>query len=58
MYEQGLIVAKKKNINPLQILIHLAGAYNSLGKKDKATQTIHKILEIDPSNIEAHSILS
>ena len=58
LYEQGLIVAKKKNANPLQILIHLAGAYNSLGKKDKATQTIHKILEIDPSNIEAHSILS
>lgn len=58
LYEQGLIVAKKKNINPLKILIHLAGAHQSLGKKDKVLQIIHEILEIDPSNIEAQPILS
>ena len=51
LYEQGLIVAKKKNINPLKILIHLAGAHQSLGKKDKVLQIIHEILKIDPSNI-------
>ena len=58
LYEQGLIVAKKNNINPLLILNHLATSYQSLNKKEEALNIIDEILKIDPNNVGANVILS
>jgi len=58
LYEQGLIVAKKKNSDPLKILIHLADAFQSLNKRDRVLQVINEIIKIDPNNVDAQSILS
>ena len=58
LYEQGLIVAKKNNINPLLILNHLATSYQSLNKKEEALNIVDEILKIDPNNVGANVILS
>jgi len=58
LYEQGLIVAKKKKLDPIKILIHLAGAFQSLNKRDKVLQIIDEIVKIDPNNVDAQIILS
>jgi tetratricopeptide (TPR) repeat protein len=58
LYEQGLIVAKKINSDPIKILIHLAGAFQSLNKRDKVLQTIDEIIKIDPNNVDAQLFLN
>ena len=58
LYNQGLNFAKKKNINPLVFLNHLAVALQSLNKVTETIEATNKILEIDPKNANAHQILS
>ena len=58
LYEQGLNIAKKKNINPLVFLIHLAVSFQSLNKVAETIAIVNKILRIDPNNANAHQILS
>ena len=58
LYEQGLNIAKEKNINLLVFLNHLALSFQSLNKITEAIETVNKILKIDPNNANAHQILS
>ena len=58
LYNQGLSIAKKKNINPLVFLNHLALALQSLNKVTETIEAVNRILEIDPKNANAHQILS
>ena len=58
LYEQGLNVAKEKNINTLALLNHLALAFQSLNKVKETTEIVNKMLKIDPKNANAHQILS
>jgi len=58
LYNQGLNIAKEKNINPLVFLNHLAVAFQSLNKVTETIEAVNKILEIDPKNANAHQILS
>ncbi len=58
LYNQGLNIAKEKNINPLVFLNHLAVSFHSLNKITETIDTVNKILKIDPKNANAHQILS
>ena len=58
LYEQGLNVAKEKNINTLALLNHLALAFQSLNKVKETIEIVNKMLKIDPKNANAHQILS
>ena len=58
LYNQGIKIAKKKNINSLVFLNHLAVAFQSLNKLTETIETVNKILKIDPNNVNAHQILS
>ena len=58
LYNQGINIAKEKNINSLVFLNHLALAYQSLNKVTETIETVNKILKIDPNNVNAHQILS
>jgi len=58
LYEQGLSIAKEKNINPLVFLNHLASSFQSLNKVNETIEVVDKILKIDPKNANAHQILS
>ena len=55
---QGLNIAKEKNINPLVLLNHLALAFQSLNKVTETIEIVNKMLKIDPKNANAHQILS
>ena len=58
LYNQGINIAKEKNINSLVFLNHLAVAFQSLNKLTETIETVNKILKIDPNNVNAHQILS
>ena len=58
LYDQGLNIAIEKNINPLVFLNHLAVSFQSLNKVTETIEVANKILKIDPSNANAHQILS
>ena len=58
LYDQGLNIAKEKNINSLVLLNHLALAFQSLNRVTETIETVNKILKIDPKNGNAHQILS
>ena len=58
LFDQGLNIAKEKNINPLVLLNHLALAFQSLNRVTETIETVNKILKIDPKNGNAHQILS
>ena len=51
-------IAKKKNINPIDFMLTLANAHQSINNKKEVSVLINKILEMEPSNIHAHKILS
>ena len=51
-------IAKKKNINPINFMLTLANAHQSINNKKEVSVLINKILEMEPSNIHAHKILS
>ena len=51
-------MAKKKKIYPINFLLHLANALQSLNREKELTEVIEEILKLDPENIEAHKILS
>ena len=58
MYNQGINIAKEKDIDSLVFLNHLAVAFQSLNKLTETIETINKIFKIDPNNVSAHQILS
>ena len=58
LYDQGINIAKKKNINSLVLLNHLALAFQSLNKVTETIEIVNKMLKIDPKNANAHQILS
>ena len=58
LYNQGINIAKEKNINPLDFLNHLALALQSLNKVTETIEVVNKMLKIDPNNANAHQILS
>ena len=58
LYNQGINIAKEKNINSLIFLNHLAVAFQSLNRLTETIKTINKIFKIDPNNVNAHQILS
>ena len=47
LYEQGLNVAKEKNINTLALLNHLALAFQSLNKVKETIEIVNKMLKIE-----------
>ena len=51
-------IANKKKINPINFMLSLANAYQSINNKKEVLDLINKILEIEPNNIHAHKILS
>jgi tetratricopeptide (TPR) repeat protein len=58
LYNKALVVAKKKKINFLIILINLAASYQSINKKKESLETIQEIFKLDPNNVRAHKLLS
>ena len=58
LYNQAILLAKKKKIYPINFLLHLANALQSLNREKELTEVIEEILKLDPENIEAHKILS
>tara|TARA_B100001093_G_scaffold365874_1_gene350668 strand:+ start:396 stop:1967 length:1572 start_codon:yes stop_codon:yes gene_type:complete len=58
LYNQALVIAKKKKINPINFLIHLALSFQSLNKIKESIKIVNEILIIDPDNISAHKILN
>ena len=58
LYNQAIVLAKKKKIYPINFLLHLANALQSLNREKELTEVIEEILKLDPENIEAHKILS
>ena len=58
LYNQALVIAKEKKINPIVILNHLATSFHSLNKKKEAIEIINEILKIDKYNAGAHKSLS
>ena len=47
LYNQGINIAKEKNINSLVFLNHLAAAFQSLNKLTETIETVNKILKIN-----------
>ena len=58
LYNQAIVLAKKKKIYPINFLLHLANALQSLNREKELMEVIEEILKLDPENIEAHKILS
>ena len=58
LYKQAIVLAKKKKIYPINFLLHLANALQSLNREKELMDVIEEILKLDPENIEAHKILS
>lgn len=58
LYDKAIDIAKERNINIVQILLHKAGALQSLNRKDEALKVIDQIIKVDPDNEKAHKILS
>ena len=58
LYNHAIVLAKKKKIYPINFLLHLANALQSLNREKELTEVIEEILKLDPENIEAHKILS
>ena len=58
LYNQAILLAKKKKIYPINFLLHLANALQSLNREKELMEVIEEILKLDPENIEAHKILS
>ena len=58
LYNQAIVLAKKKKIYPINFLLHLANAFQSLNREKELMEVIEEILKLDPENTEAHKILS
>ena len=58
LYNQAIVLAKKKKIYPINFLLHLANALQSLNREKELMEVIEEILKLDPENTEAHKILS
>jgi tetratricopeptide (TPR) repeat protein len=58
LFEQGIDIAEKNNINPLVFLNHYAFALQSLNRITETIETVNKMLKIDPKNANAHHTLS
>ena len=58
LYNHAIVLAKKKKIYPINFLLHLANALQSLNREKELMEVIEEILKLDPENIEAHKILS
>ena len=58
LYNKGLVLAKEKNINPINFLFHLASSFQSLNKKKELMEIINEIFKIDPDDINANKTLS
>jgi Tfp pilus assembly protein PilF len=58
LYDKAIDIAKKKNLNPIQFLLHKAGALQSLNRKNDTLKIIDQIIKIDHDNEKAHKILS
>jgi tetratricopeptide (TPR) repeat protein len=58
LYNQAIVLAKKKKIYPINFLLHLANALQSLSREKELMEVIEEILKLDPENTEAHKILS
>src|SRR6056300_770626 len=58
LYDKAIDIAKKKKLNPIQFLLHKAGALQSLNRKNDTLKIIDQIIKIDHDNEKAHKILS
>jgi len=58
LYKKGLLLAKEKNVNPINFLFHLASSFQSLNKKKELMEIINEIFKIDPDDINANKTLS
>jgi len=58
LYNQAIVLAQKKKIYPINFLLHLANAFQSLNREKELMEVIEEILKLDPENTEAHKILS
>ena len=58
LYNQAILIAKKRKIDPTNFLLHLAAAFQSLNREKELSEVIKEILRLDPDNIGAHKILS
>jgi tetratricopeptide (TPR) repeat protein len=57
LYEQAIEISKKKNINPIDLMLQLADAYQSINQVEKAQKIIEDVLIIDEKNSIAHKTL-
>jgi tetratricopeptide (TPR) repeat protein len=58
LYKKAIKLSQNNNENPLNILIHLANALQSLNRKKELTEVLEEIFKIDKDNILANKILT
>jgi len=58
LLNSAIKIAKKKKINPVNLKLSLASAYQSLNNKKEVLNLLNEIFEIEPNNITAHKIFS
>jgi tetratricopeptide (TPR) repeat protein len=58
LYEQAIEVSKKKRTNPIDLMLQLANAFQSINQVEKAQKIVEDVLKIDEKNFIAHKILS
>ena len=58
LLKKALLIASQKNVQPLNIMLSLAGIYQSINDLENLRKILKEIFKIDPKCVAAHKILS